>query len=163
ASRRAASRRRRRMTTRGKGANGGIVRVMVCRGRAECERRQPFPERAGFPPPAAVDSTSSGFSVHLGGITMLRLLGSERRSGDAVTRRELLAAGAMGALTLPHLLAAEQKPARKQKAKHVILLYLLGGAATQDWYDLKPSAPSGVRSEFKPIQTSVTGVQVCEH
>src|SRR4051794_30074245 len=94
---------------------------------------------------------------------MLRVLGSERPSPDGLTRREMLAAGAMGALTLPHLLAAEQKSARKQKAKHVILLYLLGGAATQDWYDLKPSAPSGVRSEFKPIKTSAPGVQVCEH
>src|SRR5205807_603534 len=97
-----------------------------------------------------------------GGNAMLRVLGSQRR-GEGWTRRELLAAGAIGAITLPQLLAAEQKPARKQKAKHVILLYLLGGAATQDWYDLKPSAPSGVRSEFKPINTSVTGVQVCEH
>src|SRR5690349_6580863 len=94
---------------------------------------------------------------------MLRVLGSQRRSHDGLTRREMLAAGAMGALTLPHLLAAEEKPGRKRKAKHVILLYLLGGAATQDWYDLKPSAPAGVRSEFKPIATRVPGVQVCEH
>src|SRR5262249_49542466 len=98
-----------------------------------------------------------------GGATMLRVLGSPRRSGEGWTRRELLAAGAMGALTLPELLRAEARPARKQKARHVILLYLLGEAATQDWYDLKPSAPDKVRSEFKPIKTSVTGVQVCEH
>jgi hypothetical protein len=94
---------------------------------------------------------------------MSRVLGSQRRSSDGLSRRELLVAGAMGALTLPQLFAAEEKPTRKQKAKHVILLYLLGGAATQDWYDLKPSAPSGVRSEFKPINTRVPGIQVCEH
>src|SRR5262249_39415371 len=30
-------------------------------------------------------------------------------------------------------------------------------------YDLKPSAPAEVRGEFRPISTSVPGVQVCEH
>ena len=52
---------------------------------------------------------------------------------------------------------------RPGKAKSVILLYLLGGAATQDMIDLKPNAPREVRGEFKPIATSVPGIQVCEH
>jgi hypothetical protein len=30
-------------------------------------------------------------------------------------------------------------------------------------YDLKPGAPTGVRSEFRPIATSAPGIQVCEH
>jgi hypothetical protein len=67
-------------------------------------------------------------------------------------------------LSLPQLLAAETvSQVRPAKAKNVILLYLLGGAATQDMYDLKPNAPSEVRGEFKPIATSVPGLQVCEH
>ncbi len=96
---------------------------------------------------------------------MLRVLGSPRRLCDGWTRRETLRAGALallGGLGLPQLLAAETR-GRRQKAKHVIALYLLGGAATQDMFDLKPSAPAGVRSEFKPIATSVPGVQFCEH
>src|SRR5262249_26605717 len=52
---------------------------------------------------------------------------------------------------------------KSKKAKHVIVLYLLGGAATQDMFDLKPSAATGVRSEFKPVATSAKGVQICEH
>ena len=44
----------------------------------------------------------------------------------------------------------------------MILLYLLGGAATQDMWDLKPDAPAEVRGEFKPIATSLPGVQICE-
>src|SRR5262249_27441211 len=32
-----------------------------------------------------------------------------------------------------------------------------------DTWDLKPDAPSGIRSEFKPIPTNVSGVQICEH
>ncbi len=100
--------------------------------------------------------------------TLLRMLGSPRRCCDGLTRRETLAAGALTCLgstfNLETLLAAEQSGQLRQgKAKNVIVLYLLGGAATQDMYDLKPSAPSGIRSEFAPISTSTTGIQVCEH
>jgi hypothetical protein len=101
---------------------------------------------------------------------MLTLLGSPRRCCDGVTRRETLKAGALsllgGGFTLPNLFAAEaRKPAIAQpgKAKNVILLYLLGGAATQDMWDLKPDAPAEVRGEFKPIDTSAPGVRICEH
>ena len=86
-----------------------------------------------------------------------------------MTRRETLKAGALSLLgsgfTLPNLLRAEQsKPsdARPGKAKSVILLYLLGGAATQDMWDLKPGAPVGVKSDFKPIATSARGIQICD-
>src|SRR5262245_60469832 len=99
---------------------------------------------------------------------MLTLLGSPRRACDGLTRRETLTAACGLALTG---LAANAKPQaanaterrRPGKAKSVILLYLLGGAATQDMIDLKPNAPDGVRGEFNPIATNVTGVRVCEH
>ncbi len=101
---------------------------------------------------------------------MITLLGSPRRTCDGVTRRETLAAGALTLLgsgfTLPQLLAAEAKKptsARAGKAKNVILLYLLGGAPTQDMWDLKPDAPAEVRGEFRPIPTSAGGVSICEH
>jgi hypothetical protein len=100
---------------------------------------------------------------------MLTMLGSPRRCCDGLTRRETLKAGALSLLsgfTLPSLLRAEAARAsgtRPGKAKNVILLYLLGGAATQDMYDLKPNAPSEVRGEFKPVATNVPGIQICEH
>jgi hypothetical protein len=99
---------------------------------------------------------------------MLRMLGTPRRCCDGLTRRETLAAGALtffgGALNLESLVAAEEANQLKPgKAKSVILLFLLGGAATQDMYDLKPEAPDGIKSEFKPISTNVPGIQVCEH
>src|SRR5215204_4726555 len=100
---------------------------------------------------------------------MLTLLGSPRRTCDGITRRETLAAGALtflgGAFNLPSLLAAEaRKPAaaRPGKAKSVILLYLLGGAATQDMWDLKPNASAETRGEFKPIATSAPGILISE-
>src|SRR5262249_27740239 len=45
----------------------------------------------------------------------------------------------------------------------VICLFLLGGAATQDMFDLKPDGPVDIRGEFKPAATSAPGVQICEH
>jgi hypothetical protein len=98
---------------------------------------------------------------------MLTVLGSPRKLCDGWTRRETLRAGALslvGGLSLPQLLAAETNNAvSRQTAKHVIVINLLGGAATQDMFDLKPSAPVGVKSEFKPIATRVPGIQLCEH
>src|SRR5262249_41113687 len=98
---------------------------------------------------------------------MITMLGSPRRCCDGLTRRETLRAGALtllgGAFDLPSLLAAEERRPRPGKAKSVILLYLLGGAATQDMWDLKPDAPDGVRSEFRPIDTRAPGVRICEH
>ncbi|MGE0607861.1 MAG: DUF1501 domain-containing protein [Pirellulales bacterium] len=100
--------------------------------------------------------------------SLLRMLGSPRRCCDGLTRRETLAAGALtffgGGLSLERLMAAQQAGhTRPGKAKSVIVLYLLGGAATQDMYDLKLNAPSGVKTEFSPISTNVPGIQVCEH
>src|SRR5438132_7262345 len=100
---------------------------------------------------------------------MLTLLGSPRRCCDGLTRRETLKVGALsvlgGLFHLPGLMRAEEsRPinARTGKARSVILLYLLGGAATQDMFDLKPNAPVEVRGEFKPIATNVPGIQICE-
>src|SRR5436190_2651815 len=98
---------------------------------------------------------------------MLTMLGSPRRTCDGLTRRETLQAGALsllGGFGLPQLLAAEEaRQHRPGRAKSVIVLYLLGGAATQDMVDLKPSAPAEIRGEFKPIATNVPGIQVSEH
>jgi hypothetical protein len=99
---------------------------------------------------------------------MITLLGSPRLCCDGLTRRETLKVGALSllgsAFTLPHLMALEQaRPAKpRPKAKSVILLYLQGGPPTQDMFDLKPDAPSGIRCDFKPIATSAGGIQVCE-
>jgi hypothetical protein len=97
---------------------------------------------------------------------MLRVLGRPRRFCDGVTRRQAMTVGALsvlgGGFNLPTLLANEdRKPAGK--AKSVLVVYLHGGAPTQDMFDMKPAAPAEVRGEFKPISTNVAGIQVCEH
>ncbi|MBI3821773.1 MAG: DUF1501 domain-containing protein [Planctomycetes bacterium] len=100
---------------------------------------------------------------------MLTMLGSPRRTCDGLTRRETLQAGSLallGGFGLPQLLQAQEsprRPRREGRAKSVILLYLLGGAATQDMIDLKPNAPADIRGEFNPVATNVPGVRICEH
>jgi hypothetical protein len=101
---------------------------------------------------------------------MITMLGTPRRYCDGITRRETLKAGALsllsGGFTLENLLRAEEgRPANRRpgRARSVILLFLGGGAATQDIWDIKPDAPIGIRSEFKPIATNVPGIQICEH
>jgi hypothetical protein len=100
---------------------------------------------------------------------MITMLGSPRRCCDGITRRQTLQAGALsllGGFGLPQLLHADQQRKPDQPlghAKNVICLFLLGGAATQDMFDLKPNAPADIRGEFKPISTSAGGIQICEH
>src|SRR5688572_2836366 len=101
---------------------------------------------------------------------MLRWLGdSGTRFCDGQTRRELLQAGGLGlgGLTLPRLLRASegssQISAIAPRAKSVIMLFLSGGPAQQDMWDLKPEAPAEVRGTFQPINTNVPGMQICEH
>jgi hypothetical protein len=83
-------------------------------------------------------------------------------------RRDFLKIGAAGlfGLSLPDLLrleAASADTTRKRRAEAVILVWLAGGPATIDMWDLKPEAPVGIRGDFKAIPTKIQGVQICEH
>jgi hypothetical protein len=95
---------------------------------------------------------------------MLTLLGPRHRYCDGLSRRSFLRIGglAVGGLTLPQLLHAEQHAGTRRSHKAVIMVYLSGGLAHQDTFDLKPNAPAEVRGEFKPIATNVPGVRIGE-
>jgi hypothetical protein len=84
-----------------------------------------------------------------------------------LSRREFLRFGslALGGGTLASLLA--QRAAAKDAGlptpdTSVIFLWLPGGPPHMDTYDLKPDAPVEYRGEFKPIHTTVPGLDVCE-
>src|SRR5438270_14008052 len=99
---------------------------------------------------------------------MMTFWGNRQRFCDGVSRRNFLQLGAFGAgLTLADMLRlkAGQDPivAQKTSQKAAIMIYLPGGPSHMDMYDLKPEAPMEFRGEFKPIQTNVPGVQICEH
>ncbi len=97
---------------------------------------------------------------------MLTLRGrASRPFCDGVSRRDFLKIGglALGGLALPQLLAAEARAGVRRSHKSIIMVFLPGGAPHQDMVDLKPDAPAEIRGEFRPIDTSVPGVRICEH
>ena len=96
------------------------------------------------------------------------------RRVHALTRREVLRAGGLGlglhGLGLPGLLRAREYAATRPataptfgRAKACILLFMWGGPAQQETWDLKPDAPEEVRGEFRPIATNVPGLMISEH
>lgn len=95
---------------------------------------------------------------------MLSISGASSRLCDGVTRRDVLKIGALGmcGLSLNQLLAAESATGKKSP-KAVIMIYLVGAPPHQDMYDLKMDAPAEIRGEFRPIDTNVPGIQICEH
>jgi hypothetical protein len=95
---------------------------------------------------------------------MFTFLGETRKYCDRVARRDFLRIGglAMGGLTLPGLLRAEQASGGRATGKSIINIYLGGGPPHLDMFDLKPTAPREFRGEFMPISTNVPGLEVCE-
>src|SRR4051812_34504309 len=67
-------------------------------------------------------------------------------------RREFLRAGSLGlfGLTLPQLLRAQAlaaPSASRRRVRACILLFMWGGPAQQDTWDMKPDAPAEYRGE----------------
>jgi len=56
---------------------------------------------------------------------------------------------------------AKHAAANPAKHKACILLWMEGGASHKDTFDMKPGTKDG--GEFKPIPTSVPGIQISEH
>src|SRR5262249_33054975 len=88
---------------------------------------------------------------------------------DGIARRDFLRLGTAGlfglGLTLPRLLAGEARARQQGKTTRdvsLIFLFLHGGLSTIDTWDLKPEAPREFRGDFKPIATTVPGIQVGE-
>lgn len=71
-------------------------------------------------------------------------------------------------LTAPKMMMASElagkgAPAIRPRAKSVIFLFQWGGPSQLDTFDMKPNAPDTIRSPYKPISTTVPGMQMCEH
>ena len=84
------------------------------------------------------------------------------------TRRSFLQVGAaaMAGLSLPNWLSLQAAGAvdeKKAKIRNCITIFLVGSPGHIDTWDMKPDAPEDIRGKFKPISTSVPGVQICEH
>ena len=88
------------------------------------------------------------------------------------SRRAAVQAGAVGLLGLGmnHLqalrgvaetggTASDGTTAYRRKC---IYIFLSGGLAQHDSFDMKPDQPDSIRGEFQPIATSVPGIEICE-
>ena len=98
---------------------------------------------------------------------MLTVHGRRQRFCDGVTRRSFLKIGGfvMGSqfgLALPDLLRAEAASGKRAQHKALINIYLPGGPAHHETWDMKPDAPAEFRGPLEPISTNVPGIQICE-
>src|SRR5438128_2451838 len=87
---------------------------------------------------------------------------------QGLTRRDWLRVGLGGGLAnlLPRPASSQSASAGAAgfgRARSCILIYLFGGVSQLDVWDLKPEAPEGIRGEFRPRATSVTGIHITEH
>src|SRR5262245_29487523 len=87
---------------------------------------------------------------------------------DCLSRRQVLQVGGLSlfGLSLEHLLWARdaQVSTGKRRAadKSCIFIVLSGGISHIDTFDPKPGAPAEIRGLYKPIATSVPGIQITE-
>jgi hypothetical protein len=113
-------------------------------------------------------------------VSILRILGNNRKLCDGISRRDLIQAGALSlfGLTMSDLFRLEYVPAAAStlnaqgstlkartfgRAKSVVILFLYGSPGQLDTWDMKPDQPESIRGPFKPIRTSNPSIEVCEH
>src|SRR3954471_24203160 len=87
---------------------------------------------------------------------------------EGLSRRSFLQVGSAGLamLSLPNLMRMEANGAVKERAakiRNCIVIFLVGSPGHLDTWDMKPDAPSNIRGKFNPINTNVSGIQICEH
>lgn len=80
----------------------------------------------------------------------------------SAARRDVLRAGglAMLGLSLPQILAAEQRATRRPRARSVIFYHHYGAPSHIDTFDPKPQAPDEIRGEFDTIDSAAPGFRV---
>src|SRR3954454_5649556 len=97
----------------------------------------------GLRPPNALKEKGEPLPPARQGNLMFNSTSNQQRYCDGLNRRSFLQIGAlaMGGLSLPSLLQAEQRAGRSS-GKSVIMVYLSGGLSHHDSFDLKPDAPA---------------------
>ena len=89
--------------------------------------------------------------------------------GRGLTRRELLRLGGLTTmgLTMTDLARLRARAgsgtAAQHRANSCVFIFLFGGPSHIDLWDMKPEAPAEIRGEFRPIDTAVPGIRLCEH
>jgi hypothetical protein len=95
----------------------------------------------------------------------------QMRCPGTIARRGFLRVGfsALGGLGLADLLRLQSHSAERSGSrsgpndKALIVIWLWGGPSHMETFDLKPTAPTEYRGEFRPISTNSPGLAICEH
>lgn len=93
---------------------------------------------------------------------MLAISSEQTEGVGSVSRRDFLRLGGLSVLGLS---AAEQRARAEASGKGLrrcIFILMTGGPSHFETFDPKPGAPGEIRGPFKPIATSIPGVQFCE-
>lgn len=100
---------------------------------------------------------------------MLRIGKSIDRTGQGVTRRDLLHVGGIGLLGLSladwwRAGEVQASPAIKSRNREpsCIFIFLSGGPSHHETFDPKPNAPVNIRGPYGTIRTNVNGIQIGE-
>jgi hypothetical protein len=98
-------------------------------------------------------------------LTMLGPADRKCRFCDGFSRRNFLTIGGLGlgGLSLAQLLSLDAQAGAGSSPKSLIMIYLVGGPPHQDLFDLKPCAPIDIAGPYRPIATSVPGIEISEH
>jgi hypothetical protein len=84
---------------------------------------------------------------------------------DGIDRRGFLRIGSLAGLSLAEILRlqhAQGADTEPKKEINCIFIFIIGGMAHQDLWDMKPEAPAEIRGDFMPIHSKVPGIQVSE-
>lgn len=84
-----------------------------------------------------------------------------------LARREFLRMGGVSLLS-PGLLSvvagrAAAGAVRRARIKSCLLLFQAGGVSQTDTFDMKPDCDETIRGEFRPVDSNIAGMPVCEH
>src|SRR5262245_50114826 len=99
---------------------------------------------------------------------MLRLLGSQRRLCDGLTRRDFLHIGGLGMLGLTlgdaFRIQSTAAPCTQSshfgRAKACILLFPYGSPPQHETFDPKPDAPAEIQGELRSTPTCMPGLHI---
>ena len=84
---------------------------------------------------------------------------------DGIDRRGFLRLGSLAGISLADVLRMQHAHGAEGVAKkdvNCIFIFIIGGMAHQDLWDLKPEAPAEIRGDFLPIHSKVPGIDVSE-
>lgn len=81
------------------------------------------------------------------------------------TRRDFIRMGSIAGLGMAEIMQMQQLHAASDGDRsdiNCIFIFIVGGMAHQDMWDLKPDAPTEIRGDFQNIDTNVSGIQLSD-